>query len=147
MRCMAKLVSTGVDMAGGKATGSIYRVPSTVVATSVSINDKVESFWAIGCGSLHACEVLESYGYESGWSLPNSLYAIYCAKRAAELSPDVDKKCDIRIVTETGIVESDARLLKILEETYEAEWSKKKEPGAYPLISEAVAEIGTNGGC
>ena len=133
---------TGLDMVGGTATGSIYRVLSTVAPTSVSISEKVESFWAIGCGALHALELLEIYDYNATWSLSSSLYAAYCAKRAAELSPGVDKEIDIKVITEDGIQIPSEKTLKALQDTYEAEWSRRKDPDAYPLVAQAVREMG-----
>jgi hypothetical protein len=103
-----------VDVTGGEPVGSIYHVSSSPAGASIPVSDKVESFWAIGCGGFHAREVLESYGYDASWNLPTSLYAVYCAKRAAELSPGVDKGCDIRIITGRGTAVPDPKVLKSL---------------------------------
>jgi hypothetical protein len=132
----------GVDVTGGEPVGSIYHVPSSLPGASIPVSDKVESFWAIGCGGFHAREVLESYRYDASWNLPNSLYAVYCAKRAAELSPGVDKGCDIRIITGRGTHVPCPKILKSLELTYEHEWSQRKDPEAWPLVSEACREGG-----
>jgi hypothetical protein len=129
----------GVDSAGSECVGSIYYVSSTIGSTSFSITDRIDSFTAIGCGGLHAREVLESYDYDSDWSLPNALYAVYCAKRAAELSPGVDKECDLRIISAAGIVDANGSVLESLKATYEAEWSKKRTPHSYPSIQQALS--------
>jgi hypothetical protein len=82
------------------------------------------------------------YGYNAGWNLPTSRYAVYCAKRAAELSPGVDKGCDIRIITSRGTDVPDPKVLKSIELIYDHEWSKRKELEAWPLVSEACRETG-----
>jgi hypothetical protein len=136
----------GVDSSGSEPVGSIYSVSSTLGSTSFSITDKVDTFATIGCGGSHSREVLEAYDYDSDWDLPNALYAVYCAKRAAELSPGVDKECDLRIISSAGIMDANGTILHALKETYEAEWAERKLSGAYPSISHALQEQVPAGG-
>jgi hypothetical protein len=132
---------SGVEGDAEDGAGSIYHVVNAVGTPADTISDKVDHFWAIGCGARHATEVLESFNYDASWPLQNAVYALYCAKRYAELSPGVDKDCDIRIITTTGIHSPDGRLLENLKNTYEAEWARRKEQNAYPAISEAIRTL------
>jgi hypothetical protein len=133
---------SGVEGDAENATGSIYHVVNAVGTPADTLNEKAEPFWAIGCGLRHATEVLESFNYDAEWPLPNALYAVYCAKRCAELSPGVDKHCDIRVITSGGIQTTDGLLLERLKNIYEAEWAKRKRQDAYPEISSMLCEIG-----
>jgi len=132
---------SGVEGDADNATGSIYHLVNAVGSPADTLNEKAEPFWAIGCGLRHATEVLESFNYDAGWPLPNALYAVYCAKRCAELSPGVDKHCDISFITSAGIHTPDGRLLEHLKNIYESEWAKRKRQDAYPEISAALGEL------
>ncbi len=132
---------SGVDGDAENATGSIYHVVSAVGSPADTLNEKAEPFWAIGCGLRHATEVLESFNYDAGWPLASALYAVYCAKRCAELSPGVDKHCDISIISSSGIHTPDGRLVEHLKNIYEAEWTRRKSQDAYPEISDALRQI------
>ncbi|MGO9469546.1 MAG: hypothetical protein ACLQVF_36000 [Isosphaeraceae bacterium] len=134
-------IVAGVDTTEGGASATIYHVP-TAIGGPVNPTSKKQPFWAVGCGALHAIELLENWRYRSDWTLPSALYATYCAKRAAELSPGVDKEIDMRVISQNGIIPATDSLHASLTDEYEAEWTKRRQPDAYPRISKAALDLG-----
>jgi hypothetical protein len=72
-------------------------------------------FATIGSGALHAAVRLSLGQHTPGASLPETVYNVYEAKRAAEVSPGVGKITDMTILTSGKIVPVGDEIFELLD--------------------------------
>jgi len=105
-----------VIIAGTDATGAhIWRV--TNPGTSYCL-DKL-GYDAIGSGAIHALTSLYTSRQVRSKPFLDSLYAVYDAKRAAEVAPGVGQATDIAIIDQTTVQRCPERVLEELRKSRE----------------------------
>jgi hypothetical protein len=110
------LMAAGIDGAG-------YQIAVvTHPGTMLSLNKL--GYGAIGSGAVHALIKLHLGGYDPGWSLRDTLYAVYDAKRAAEVAPGVGKKTEMAVVSAGDTWSCPDAMLTELESIHSAQASK-----------------------
>lgn len=84
-----------------------------------SINLQQIGYHAIGSGQLHAMQSLIGFGHIGTRSIEETLFAVYVAKRRAEVAPGVGTETDLEIITADGIKIIDKAKLKTLNGLYQ----------------------------
>jgi len=105
-----------VLLAGVDQTGAhIYAVadPGTCACY-----DRV-SYHAIGSGHRHALLTLVGYNQHRSVGVNQTVFNVYCAKRAAEAAPGVGTATEMRVITTSGIKSLSSEELAALSPLYE----------------------------
>jgi 20S proteasome alpha/beta subunit len=75
-------------------------------------------YHAIGSGQLHAMQSLIGFGHIGSKTIEETLFAVYVAKRRAEVAPGVGTETDLEIITTDGIEKIKKPILEKLNEFY-----------------------------
>jgi hypothetical protein len=89
------IILAGVDQSGPHVYG--IEDPGTS-----SCYDRL-GYHAIGSGHRHALLTLVAHNQHHSVGLNHTVFAVYCAKKAAELAPGVGQATEMRIITNNGI--------------------------------------------
>ncbi|MFX0172635.1 MAG: hypothetical protein ACFE9L_12005 [Candidatus Hodarchaeota archaeon] len=95
-------------------------------------------FCAIGTGSVNAISVFTAYNYAPKFSLSESLYLVYLAKKEAERAPGVGNDTDMVIVSKEGIKDISSDDISALENIYNTRVQIK--PEEYEDVKERIVE-------
>lgn len=126
-----ELVVAGVDGQGGRIgvithPGSLYWL------------DKL-GYGAVGSGAIHAITTLALAGQTRTHELPDTMYAVYCAKVAAQVAPGVGPTTDMALVSADGTARNcDGPLMEELKRAREQARVAQK-----PNLAELERAIGT----
>lgn len=120
------VIVAGVDDAGGH----LFAVANP---GGTFHNLRQIGFHAIGSGALHAVQSMIGFGHTGNRAIPETLFAVYAAKRRAEAAPGVGRDTDMSVVTTNGTVSLTREDLDKLGRLYE-EFSK-------PLAEEVKKEL------
>jgi hypothetical protein len=126
-----------VLLAGVDQTGAhIYSIADP--GTSACY-DRV-SYHAVGSGHRHALLTLVGYNQHRTTSLNQTVFNVYCSKRAAESAPGVGTATEIRVITKDGIKSLSSEELGVLSPLYERRVRPKLED-----VEQAIAELPYDG--
>lgn len=98
MRLEVSIIVAGIDQGGAH----IYDIEDP--GTSYCY-DRV-GYHAIGSGHRHALLTLVAHSQHVNTGLNQTIFNVYCAKRASEIAPGVGLATEMRVITRTGGVKS-----------------------------------------
>lgn len=96
-------------------------------------------FHAIGMGEPHAVATLVSSGYNSTFSLKQSIFLVFLAKKVAEKAPGVGKQTDLCYIDKKGIHFLDDKQMEYLENLVQEK--EEAERSSIEKIRKAIDKI------
>lgn len=76
-------------------------------------------YFAVGSGERHAMLTLVAHNQHRETSLNQTVFNVYCAKRAAEVAPGVGDATEMRLITRDGVKSLSSEELNALSPLYE----------------------------
>jgi 20S proteasome alpha/beta subunit len=83
------------------------------------VNLQQIGYTAVGSGQLHALQSLIGFGHIGTRTIAATLFAVYVAKRRAEVAPGVGTETDLEIITAEEIKRVDSARLTELGKLYQ----------------------------
>lgn len=109
-------INVSIILAGLDRTGPhIYSIEDPGTATSY---DRL-GYFAIGSGERHAMLTLVAHNQHRDIGLNQTVFNVYCAKRAAEVAPGVGLATEMRVITHDGVKSLSSEELEALSPLYE----------------------------
>lgn len=127
------IVIAGVDNEGAHVYG--ISDPGTI-----SCYDSI-GYYAIGTGGIHATLRLIAKNVTPAMDLNETVYAVYEAKRSAEVAPGVGKATDMAIINARGIEYLNEQTLESLSAIYEKQFVPVSEE-----VDRMVSDLDLQGG-
>lgn len=93
------------------------------------------SYHAVGSGHRHAMLTLVGYNQHRSIGINQTVFNVYCAKRAAEAAPGVGNATEMRIITADGIKSLSPEELAALSPLYERRVRPKLEDLEQAIVS------------
>jgi hypothetical protein len=122
----------GLDETGG-------HIVSVDFPGSIAYLDKI-GFGAVGSGITHATVSLCLDGQMRNRTLPDTLFALYTAKRKAESAPGVGAESDMGVISDRGICFLTSEHLKLLENAYSESAKKTNNLSELEKICDEIRE-------